>query len=500
MRFVVLVAATAVLLHADTRCLPCHAQYVQSWTATGMGRSIRRAAPESRSLQNITHKLSATTFRVRSESDKVIHESNRKGRRAVYVPAWVIGSGGQGESYIHRIRDALFQSPISWYAERHAYDMSPGFETDPNPDFFRPVTPECLFCHSGASRPVAGTQNRYLDPPFQPAAIDCDRCHGDPTAHLRHPNRASIVNPARLAPELRDGVCEQCHLSGEARIPNPGRDFADFRPGMRMEDVFSVYVRGERGNKEGLKVVSHSEQLASSQCLLKSGGKLWCATCHDPHAEPANKVAWYREKCLGCHPPLQTGLHEQKAGRDCAGCHMRRIKAYDGGHTAFTDHWIRVGTRSGADGKTDVLRAWREPPAKVQKRNLGLASISVGVKTGEPDRAMTGFRLLDSELPDGAVDSARGMMLLRLNKPAEAISALRRALAEQPKNSTRHFNLAVALFASGDREGAMRHVEEAISIEPLLEDAYVLAAEINPKDAGEWKARYRKLVPQRFLP
>ena len=59
---------------------------------------------------------------------------------------------------------------------------------------------------------------------------------------LAHPSAHNIVNPAKLPSRPRDSVCEQCHLSGEARIPHPGRRVADFRPGQALEEVFSVYV------------------------------------------------------------------------------------------------------------------------------------------------------------------------------------------------------------------------------------------------------------------
>jgi len=57
---------------------------------------------------------------------------------------------------------------------------------------------------------------------------------------LRSPLPGSIVNPAKLAQRARDSVCEQCHLLGEARVPNPDKNIEDFRPGVDLKDVFSV--------------------------------------------------------------------------------------------------------------------------------------------------------------------------------------------------------------------------------------------------------------------
>jgi hypothetical protein len=501
MRFVVLAAAAAGLLQPDGRCLPCHAKQVKSFTRTPMARSV--SAPVSQrgaTRTQITHDYSRTTLRVIERSNTVIHEAVRGGRRAAYAPAFAIGSGNQGSSFAVALQDAFFQSPISWYTRRAAFDLSPGYETDSSPDFFRPITPDCLFCHAGASRPRRGTQNRYIGAPSPPAPIGCDRCHGDPARHLSRPVRTTIVNPARLEPDRRDAVCEQCHLSGEARIPSPRMEFSDFRPGMRMEDVFSVYVGHASGDSRGLKVVSHSEQMALSRCFIGSGRKLWCGSCHDPHSEPENKTGWYREKCLGCHSDETTAAHRIKAGDSCAGCHMPQVRPYDGGHTAFTDHRIGTGGRDAARGGSTRLRAWREPAATLQNRNLGLAYVSAASKSGDMSQLRQGFNLLGSEPADGAVETARGLILLRINKSAEAAAVFRRAVAEEPEDSTRRYNLAVALLASGDKAGAMEEVERAIALEPLLEDAWALAAEIQPHRAAWWKQRYLRLVPQRLLP
>jgi nitrate reductase cytochrome c-type subunit len=470
-------ALLAIVLSADDRCLPCHAQHVKSYAQTGMGRSVSRPSQEA--------EQQVRQFRVRWQDGKLIHSVASGGHQAAYPVTWAVGSGNQGKSYLVAIKDALFQSPISWYTARRTWDLSPGYEQDAQPDFFRPVTPECLSCHTGHVRPREGTLNRYLDPPFAPASIDCDRCHGDPAAHLATASRNNIVNPSRLEPSRRDAVCEQCHLSGAARIPNPGNTFTDFRPGMRMEDVFSVYVK----EAAGFKVVSHSEQMVRSRCFLEGGRTMWCGTCHDPHQEPVDQVSWYREKCLGCH---QVESHRNKMGEDCAGCHMPKIRPYDGGHTAFHDHWIRAKRDNAPESAGGELRAWREPDAPLRRRNLGLAYISAG-------ELSKGFPLLASYGGDGAVETARGFVLLKSGRAQEAVRAFRRAVEEHTNDSTLRLNLAAALFAAKDLVQAKLNAENAIALEPLLEDAYVLLAEIEPKRASYWKQRYLELVPQRRL-
>ena len=179
---------------------------------------------------------------------------------------------------------------------------------------------------------------------------------------MNNPTRGSILNPGKLSGAARDSVCEQCHLTGEIRISNPGKLITDFRPGQALEDVYTTYVAAAASG-QSIKVVSHAEQLRLSKCARMSGGKLWCGSCHNPHKVPAEPVAYFREKCLGCHAATLAKAHAAPS-RDCIACHMRELPAKDGGHTAFTDHRISLPSANDpATGEADTLTAWREPEA-----------------------------------------------------------------------------------------------------------------------------------------
>jgi hypothetical protein len=61
---------------------------------------------------------------------------------------------------------------------------------------------------------------------------------------------------------------------------------------------------------------------------------------------------------------------------------MPRRNAQDGGHTVFTDHRIQrrpEATQAGLPAEVGIA-AWREPPRELQKRNLGIAYIDVGMQ------------------------------------------------------------------------------------------------------------------------
>ena len=183
----------------------------------------------SRAPQGVfEHNFSGTKFTIRDEGGEVRQTLERPGLKESLGVEYAIGSGSHAVGYLVRVGDHLFQSPVAYYTRRGEWDMAPGYEDTRDPDFSRPVTVECLACHSGRALTKPETLNSYQAPFFAPQAIDCERCHGDPSAHLRAPLPGTIVNPARLSGAARDSVCEQCHLAGEVRIPNPGKSLVDF--------------------------------------------------------------------------------------------------------------------------------------------------------------------------------------------------------------------------------------------------------------------------------
>ncbi|MFO0925551.1 MAG: hypothetical protein U0736_00720 [Gemmataceae bacterium] len=109
---------------------------------------------------------------------------------------------------------------------------------------------------------------------------------------------------AHLSAALRDNVCEQCHLNGQARLPRRGRGWLDYRPGLPLESFFAVFVAASPRPGEN-KAVTHVEQMRRSACYRRSPdtNKLGCVSCHDPHEKPAagDRVRYFRDRCLACH-------------------------------------------------------------------------------------------------------------------------------------------------------------------------------------------------------
>jgi hypothetical protein len=418
----------------------------------------------------------------------------RDGGSVEYPVAYVIGSGSHASGYLIQVGNHLFQSPICYYTNRHAYDLAPGYENTSEPDFTRPVGEECALCHSGKPQPVPGTANQYKSPAFLEEAISCERCHGPVEQHLKRPVPGSIVNPAKLEPAARDSVCEQCHLTGTTqRILNPGRDFAEFHPGQRLEEVFTVYTRA---GTRGFKVISHSEQLALSACASNSQGKLWCGTCHDPHAQAATSQT-YNARCQSCHEgqSFHQGMPAESrgAGTNCIGCHMTRRPAQDGGHTVFTDHRItkRPEVDEPASASTE-LQAWREPEAALQARNLALAYLNAGIYGHSAAQVERAYGLLmDVERSaSGDIDVLRGIgrALLLGREPVEALKAFERVRQLTPNSAASEEDLGIAFLQAGQLEQAASHLERAMQLDPLLLSAGTELRAVYQKQGREEKA------------
>lgn len=477
-------------------CARCHPREADNYQRSAMAHSV--AAPAEVPAGRFTHKLSGSTIEVLDRKGAMIHRLMESGLKAEYPVAYQVGSGIVGHSYLVRAGDFLFQSPASYYTHRGVWDLTPGYEPERQLDFNHEILSGCLFCHTGEVRLIQGSNNRYQDPPF--TSISCERCHGPGSGHSKHPSAANIVNPAKLPTRARDSVCEQCHLEGETRILNPGKDWWDFRAGQELEQTFSVYLPN---GEHGVKAVSHAEQLAESQCARQSSGKLWCGTCHDPHGDASsNRKAQVSRTCRSCHRQLSQAAHAQEIS-ECVTCHMPARSATDVAHAATTDHRIRrrPGLEFEArDTGAGMPVAWREPEPSLRQRNLALAALAVAQQQRSAKIAREAVHLL-LDLPAPVVDdpevlSALGSVMLQQQRPKEALQLFSSALQRKPSNASFALYLGIAYASAGDRANAMRALERAIQIDPSLERAYLELAKIDQNARVQTLDRYLKLFPQ----
>jgi predicted CXXCH cytochrome family protein len=498
-------AAPALLLgslaigRAEQPCARCHPSEVATFEQSPMGRSVGTSSvfEEGR----IVHKLSASTLTIQRRGSSLEHSLERRGVVAKYPVAYSVGAGMVGYSYMVRLGRYLFQSPVSYYTQTKSWDLTPGYETDSHLDFTHQITSGCLFCHTGSVNLIAGTDNQFGDPPFTP--ISCERCHGPSAGHLKNPAPGSIVNPAKLAPGLRDSVCEQCHLEGDVRILNPGRDWWGFQAGQATESVFVTYLRtAARGT---LRAVSQSELLAQSQCARQSGGRLWCGTCHNPHGNQQNRAQAIQKVCLACHNDLfAAGRH--RPAEECLSCHMPRLRPTNVAHSAITDHSIprKPGAqRPGAHANPEP-KAWREPDPALVRRDLGLAYFEVATSTHAAPDLQQAYQIL-SQLPeqdrqDPTVEADLGSVLLAQGQTQLAVQMFARASAQQPSNARYAYCLGTALERAGKTAEAVKELKRSIELDPSQPDAYLELAQLYKKAGHEAESRNALREYLRFMP
>jgi len=315
---------------------------------------------------DFTDSASGVHYRVYLEDGHAWLSFDRDGATSLHGKRrldYVIGSGHRGKTYVFSDEGFAFEAPINLYAGHGAvpggqWDMTPKYRGDKEVPLTLPAAASCLHCHtSNAQIPEEGTENKYSSPLFAHGGITCERCHGDDlshgvvtkkksgesapeSAHAAGPPPKGIINPAKLSPGRRDAICMQCHLEGNAIVEQPGRHLYQFRAGNDLSEFVRYYVLTSDG-KEKLRAVSQFEALAQSVCKRSAGDALTCTTCHDPHSapKPAERVAYYRAKCLSCHGDQFAAKHHVEQ-QDCTACHMPRVQALDVAHTQDSDHRI----------------------------------------------------------------------------------------------------------------------------------------------------------------
>jgi Flp pilus assembly protein TadD len=494
----------------DAVCAECHAEIAASYRRHPMGRSFARASgPEAGGREaTVPAEFEALGFRYRVErrDGRLVHRETRRDEKGQVVADraaevhYVVGSGARGYTYLLADGDGLFQSPVSWYGQKKRWDLSPGYHRD-NQHFGRPVTVECLFCHTDHIDAVAHTTNRYDLAAFRPAAVGCERCHGPGEVHVRRfttddgkqapgGRDNTIVNPARLAPALREAVCQQCHLQGQVRVVRRGRGPFDYRPGLPLQLFWSVF-EWRSGLGPDNKAVGQVEQMFESKCFRASAGRLGCTSCHDPHVKPAPAAAaaFYRGRCQKCHEQQPCSLPEAERRRrhaddSCVACHMPRVGT-DIAHTAASDH--RVPRRPGRDAERPPAprlapdeapfvhfhRDLAGPGRAEVERDLWVGVMALAAKGPSAARprlagaALPVLRRATEQAPDDvAAWEALGLALRYLNRHAEALGAFEAALARAPG---REISLAEAAFAAARSkrpEEAVRYWRRAIAVNP----------------------------------
>ena len=450
---------TAAAAVAATRCLPCHSAQVNGFAGTPMAQSLRpvslRSAPEFAKPVQFLHPKTGRRYRAYMRGPSfVLEEFIPDEYSDVRNPVYVIGSGAHARSFLVAREKSLFEAPVTFYAQKGNWDMSPGYDGEQHVGFTRPVNSECLFCHTGSAA--------------TPTAIDCERCHGPSDAHRRSP-KGSIVNPAKLKPAARDQVCEQCHLMGASRVVLAGRKLTDYQAGGKLEEVVAAFQFESAGTA---RVTGHPEQMKRSRCYTASAGRMWCGSCHQVHtplAAPA-RADFYRARCLECHTRQQCGPSQGGKG-DCVSCHMPKIGVLESTHVAFTNHEVRRRPAAGAEQSAvgGVLKPMLPPPsdAKLLARALGIAYLETSATTGQPGLVELGLQQLEALAGSGQEDvdywQHRAEAYLKLGRRDEAEASFERAMKLDARSPKTLYGLAFLRHSAGRLEEAVQLYRRALA-------------------------------------
>jgi predicted CXXCH cytochrome family protein len=361
---------------------------------------------------------------------------------------------------------------VNWYSKQRVWDMNPKSIDAREMPFTLKVDRGCLHCHSTGVQPALGANNHFGSKPFLYGGITCQSCHGDPAAHLASGGAAPILNPAKLSPSKRDSICLQCHLEGETAVNAPGRSLAAFVPGENLSDYVTHFVHSGELGPNG-RATSQWEALLQSECKRKSGDRLTCTTCHDPHNSPPAKqrVSYFRSRCLTCHgaPAFVTRHHPDQP--DCSRCHMPREKSGDVAHEQVTDHRIqRLAAPSSAQTQrtADLTLVGGGTPSD---RDLGLAYFQMA-NLGDQEAGHRAMALLqqaerhEGDQPDPDLHRALGFLAHLAGDRAMATREYEATLRENPADSIAAGDLAILEARAGNAKASITWLQNISQNDP----------------------------------
>ncbi len=241
------------------------------------------------------------------------------------------GSGKSGMAFIGVGEEGMAEAHLSYYPPLRKWFVTPGQVGLPPNAPGNIIKPEgalqCLGCHTST------VPNKTLLPEEKFLGVRCESCHGAGAVHIdamRRKDKASD-DLAKMetwgAGKLND-ACGRCHRTA--------KDVETKHLDTTFTDKFQGYG------------------VSLSKCFQKSGDKLSCIVCHDPHADTPQKATPYIEACLRCHSTsnpapskpmlMQSKICPVNAKTDCIKCHMPLIPRplFDGSPRRIADHFIHI--------------------------------------------------------------------------------------------------------------------------------------------------------------
>lgn len=377
-------------------CKGCHSEKHATFIETGMGMSFHKAEKAYSKANFVGVKpvydknLNLYYYPYWQNGSMYIQEFRLDGKDTTHNRrekiTHIIGSGQHTNSHFWTDGQHLFQAPLTFYTQKGIWDLPPGYE-EFNTRFNRKIDIECMSCHTGMPQTKPGSVNIFEKLPL---GIDCERCHGPGSIHVHEKSNGilvdtrkqtdwSIVNPKRLPWKLQVDICQRCHLQGN-NVLKPGKKFTDFRPGMHLDSVFTVFMPTYKGDAKFV-MAGHAERFQMSACFKVSNkGDLnkynaninfTCINCHNPHVSvKKTNQERFNQTCVNCHS-ANSGKSKlkdcsfsisQRGSKTCVNCHMPSSETRDIPHVSIHDHYIAKSNAihpfktKKSDGKQGLLQ------------------------------------------------------------------------------------------------------------------------------------------------
>ena len=492
----------------DAICASCHQGIVDTYEQTPMARG---SGPVLDGLVQggFRHAPSGIDYRVflrNSEAMLTYDRHATSSKPALHGEEkllYFIGSGQRGRTYLYQQDHQWFEALINYYTRKALWDMAPAFGAVTSMPTALPVDANCLHCHTtSVQKALPEARNRYTAAPFLQAGIGCSACHGDPSVHLATKGHGAIVNPDKLSAARRDSACLQCHLEGDAAVFRANTSPVDFRAGDDL-DAYAIYFVRASAQTGGGRAASQYEALLRSACKsgvpgkAGAGDKLTCTSCHDPHSTPteANRVAFFRAKCLTCHTGAVIATQHHPEQQDCATCHMPTRNTVDISHNQSIDHNIQRNPATANLRFTNPDETVELVPvgkATVTDRDLGLAYAQLAER-GDRVSGQKALALLTKAEAAGQSDTPvhvqLGFLDQRSGDAAKARAEYTAALQLNPYEPAALGNLAVLDASSGQTAEAVQLLERVVRADPTQTAAGLNLAFIQCRLGDQEKAR-----------
>ena len=308
-------------------CQSCHAAIYERWKTTRMANVVRDP---------------------KQHPDAIIPDLSKPDPLLTFGKddiAFVYGSKWK-QRYFKKVGDDYFPLPAQWDVMHklwRKYHVPAGADWwvpfYPEANEQRPTGPLCDGCHSVNYDIKTKTVTEWN--------AGCERCHGAGSAHVAHPVRETIGNPARSGYARASDTCIQCHSQGQP-LHNPieGKYYdwpVGYEAGTALGDYWKLeeHRLGDTTFTHFADGTAHKNRMQGNDFVtsLMYARGVTCFSCHDPHG--SENEAMLRAPgdgvCLACHgsnsqngphaPSLEQHTHHAatSAGSSCVACHMPKI-------------------------------------------------------------------------------------------------------------------------------------------------------------------------------